>query len=115
MEVFKMNKLKQMVIENMKKAHQESCLADKDFIVDNLMPEVNKLCDSIIDRLLENDNVHMKAKFDYDMQHQCPVLYFDIMHHPISQEQNIVSYIMIKRKELLSKRMNNRGFNKSAT
>lgn len=107
-----MNKLKQMVIESMKKAHQESCLADKDFIVDNLMPEVNKLCDSIIDRLLENGNVDMKAAFDYDIQHQLPVLSFDIMHHPISQEQHIVSNLLI-RTRLLTERVNNRGFNKN--
>ncbi|HKO40632.1 MAG TPA: hypothetical protein VJU85_05170 [Nitrososphaeraceae archaeon] len=104
-EEIKMNKLKKMVIDNMKKAHKESCLADKDFIIGNLMPEINKLCDRIIDRLLENDNVDMKAKFDYDMQHQCPVLYFDIIHHPISQEQVIDAIMFIKNRELLNKRM----------
>lgn len=110
-----MNKLKEMVIQSMKKAHQESPWAEKDYIVDNLMPEVNKLCDSIIDRLMENENIEIKASLGYVMPYNCAAMCFDIIHHPISQEQNICANIWIKKSSIFTHRIKNRGFNKSAT
>lgn len=94
-----------MIIHNIKDAHNKSYLSDKDFIVDNLLPQVDDICDCIIDKLLHNDNVEMKASFGYDLQTRCITLCFNIVNNPISQEENIEATLYIKNKDILNRRL----------